>query len=125
MKHDCTPQVLLSIFPTMYVTYFKIIVSGGIDMDLFMKQRSKQAANMLIYHTVPHSHTIQSNHSLQMSSLLQKVNSRPHLSLFHLEKVRVYRHTKDTLHFWHNCLLLCTHTEFRWLYYKGSKMPLV
>lgn len=47
-------------------------------MDLFMKQRSKQAANILIYHTVPHSHTIQSNHSLQMSSLLQKVNNHLH-----------------------------------------------
>lgn len=48
-------------------------------MDLFMKQGSKQAANILIYHTVPHSYTIYGNHSPQMSSLLQKVNSRLHL----------------------------------------------
>lgn len=37
----------------MYATYFKIIVSEEIDMDLFMKPGSKQAANILIYHTSP------------------------------------------------------------------------
>lgn len=48
-------------------------------MDLFMKQGSKQAANILIYHTVPYSCTIQGNQSPQMWFLLQNVNSRLHL----------------------------------------------
>lgn len=94
-------------------------------MDLFMKQRSKQAANILIYHTVAHSHTIQSSHSLQMSSLLQKVKSHPHLSLFYLETLRINRHTYNTLHSWRNHLLLCTHTKLWRLYYERSKMTLV
>lgn len=57
-KHEFSFCVLFSILPEMFVNYFKIIVSGEIDMDLFMKPGSKQAANILICHAVPHRHTI-------------------------------------------------------------------
>ena len=49
---------LLSILLKTYISYFKIVVSGRIDMDLFMKHGSKQVWSILIYHPVPHSHII-------------------------------------------------------------------
>lgn len=50
----CTHDSLFfSILVEMYINYFRVIVSEEIDMDLFMKPATKQAANSLIYHTLP------------------------------------------------------------------------
>lgn len=73
-KHDFRPRGPPSISLEMYVSDFQMRVSAEIDMDLFMKLDSKQAANTFIYHTVPHSRVIWSNHFSQLSSSLQKVN---------------------------------------------------
>lgn len=55
-KHDC-----LLLLQT-HAIHIKIIVSEVIYMDLFMRPRCKQAANVLIHHTFPGSRTINSNH---------------------------------------------------------------
>lgn len=47
-KHDCSPFGLLAIL--LKDIHFRFTISKEIDMDLFMKLDSKQAAGLLIYH---------------------------------------------------------------------------
>lgn len=47
---DCSQRGSLSISTRTHIIYFKVILSVEIDMDLFMKPGSKQAANTNFSH---------------------------------------------------------------------------